>query len=239
MPPKTAAPQLGIGRFGDGGQWYNGRNMRDPSSGSPSVTLDDVTQRFGRRLIFSNVRGGVQQGGVLVITGANGSGKSTLLRIVAGLQHASGGTVTVNVDGRSLNLTDRRPYLGYAAPDLILYRELSGAENLELFARLRGVTLTRDRLVSLLEKVGLRGRGRDYVANYSSGMRQRLKFAFALLHEPPILLLDEPTANLDAEGAVMARSVVDEQRGRGLAIVATNEAREVAWGDSVVTLTAG
>ncbi len=203
------------------------------------VTLNSVSQRFGRRLIFSNVSGGVRAGEVLVIAGPNGSGKSTLLRIIAGLQQPTGGAADVEIRGTQLNRVDRRRYLGYSAPDLTLYRELTGAENLQLFGRLRGMTPTRERLTELLEKVGLKGRGRDYVGNYSSGMRQRLKYAFALLHEPPILLIDEPTANLDAEGVEMARAVVEEQRNRGLAVVATNEAREVAWGDSVVTLAAG
>ena len=206
---------------------------------SVSVSLNEVSQRFGRRLIFSNVSEGVGAGEVLVIAGPNGSGKSTLLRIIAGLLQPTGGTAVVALGGSRLDRIQRRPYLGYSAPDLTLYRELSGSENLLLFGRLRGLTLSRERLSELLEKVRLKGRGRDYVANYSSGMRQRLKYAFALLHEPPILLLDEPTANLDAEGAEMARSVVEEQRNRGLAVVATNEAREVSWGDRVVTLAAG
>lgn len=74
------------------------------------------------------------------------------------------------------------------------------------------------------------------MGGYSSGMRQRLKYAFALLHRPPVLLLDEPTANLDSAGVEMARSVIEEQRNHGLAVVATNEQSEVAWGDSVIAL---
>jgi heme exporter protein A len=181
----------------------------------------------------------VEFGGVLVVAGANGSGKSTLLRIIAGLLHPTGGDAGVSVGGRPLDSVGRRAQLGYVAPDLVLYRELTGAENLQLFGRLRGLDLSRDRQVELLERVGLKGRGRDLVANYSSGMRQRLKYAFALLHEPPILLLDEPTTNLDAAGAEMARGVVEEQRRRGLAIVATNEQTELGWGDAVVALAAG
>ena len=175
-------------------------------------------------------------GGVLMITGANGSGTSTLLRIIAGLLIPTNGRAALQVDDTSLSAIDRRPHLGYVAPDLALYRELSGAENLVLFARLRGIELPRERLVDLLEKVGLKGRGRDFVADYSSGMRQRLKYAFALLHSPPVLLLDEPTANLDAQGAALARAIVNEQRQSGLSIIAKNEQTEVQWGDRVVAL---
>ena len=188
--------------------------------------------------MFSGVEGEVSAGGVLVIAGANGSGKSTLLRIVAGLLHPTSGSANLSMNGQTLDSVARRPYLGYVAPDLTLYRELTGAENIQLFAKLRGVPLERDRLAGLLERVGLKGRGRDYAANYSSGMRQRLKYAFALLHEPPLLLLDEPSANLDAAGADMVKSIVEEQRRRGISIVATNDEREVNWGDSVVRLSA-
>lgn len=148
----------------------------------------------------------------------------------------SAGDVKVSFAGRPFGPVARRRILGYVSPDMALYAELSGAENLQFFGRLRGISLGREELVALLERVGLRGRGRDYVGNYSSGMRQRLKYAFALLHRPPLLLLDEPTANLDAQGVEMVESVVAEQRDRGLTVIATNEACEVEWGDVVVRL---
>jgi heme exporter protein A len=202
-----------------------------------SVLLRDVTRRFGRRTVFSAVSGEAHAGQSLVISGANGSGKSTLVKIIAGLLGPSGGEVDVRIGGKELDPVQRRRHIGYVAPDLALYAELTGAENLQFFGRLRGIHLTRDDLIALLTRVGLRGRGRDYVGDYSSGMRQRLKYAVALLHNPALLLLDEPTANLDAEGAAIVKSIVDEQKRQGLVLIATNEAHEVAWGDAVVRLT--
>lgn len=122
----------------------------------------------------------VQTGEIGVIMGANGAGKSTLLKIIAGLLPPTSGTAQVTVDGIELDAMQRRQVLGYVAPDLTLYRELTGVENLEFFARVRGIRLERSRLKTLLELVGLKGRGRDLVGAYSSGMRQRLKYAFAL-----------------------------------------------------------
>jgi heme exporter protein A len=217
------------------------KRMSDPVS-SVSVALRGVAHRFGTRAVFAPVKAEVHAGQTLAITGPNGSGKSTLLRIVAGLLPPTQGSVTVTIDGVEQNEQERRRWLGYVAPDLMLYRELTGAENLEFFAKLRGIPLPREALIERLTEVGLRGRGRDPVRAYSSGMRQRLKYAFALLARPPILLLDEPTANLDTDGRAMVERVLTAQRtrpGGGLTILATNEPQELDWGDTIVRLEVG
>ncbi|MGC8669203.1 MAG: ABC transporter ATP-binding protein [Chthonomonadales bacterium] len=202
------------------------------------IHLDHVSRRFGRLRVLDNVCASVRRGEVLVVTGCNGSGKSTLLRIIAGLLAPSSGQVHIRVNGSDTDRPARRSLMGYVAPDLALYPELTGVENLVFFARLRGITLDRERLASLLGSVGLKGRGRDLVGSYSSGMRQRLKYAFALLHEPPILLLDEPTANLDKGGVAMVQDILLRQRSRGTVVLATNEAAELMWGDAIVDLNA-
>lgn len=210
--------------------------MRDDSPADITLALNAVSRRYGRRTVFSGITATARGGEALVVAGPNGSGKSTLLKIIAGLIPPSSGEAGVSIEGRMLDTLARRRILGYVAPDLRLYDELTGAENLQFFGRMRGLTLERQDLIELLTRVGLKGRGRDFVGNYSSGMRQRLKYAFALLHRPPMLLLDEPTANLDASGAEIVREVVEQQRQEGLVVIATNEATEVAWGDSVVRL---
>jgi heme exporter protein A len=208
---------------------------------SVAVLLERVEHYFGHRHVIRTVSAHIESGQVCVVSGANGAGKSTLMRIVAGLLKPSGGTSTITVQGQMLDSLARRRFLGYVSPDLMLYRELTAAENLQFFARLRGKTLGRDESVERLTQVGLQGRGRDLVGTYSSGMRQRLKYAFALLDRPPILLLDEPTANLDGDGIRIVEGVIATQReraGGGLTIVATNEPREMEWGDLRIHLEA-
>lgn len=197
-----------------------------------TISIEQLTHRFGSRSVFKDVTAAVSTGQILVVSGANGSGKSTLLRIIAGLLAPTQGAVSMSAGSQTVRPENRRRLIGYVAPDLVLYRELTGTENLKFFAELHGIELDRARLSELLTLVGLMGRGRDYVGGYSSGMRQRLKYAFALLHNPPVLLLDEPTANLDVEGIAMVERVVEAQQARpsgGMTIVATNEPREVAW----------
>ncbi len=209
---------------------------------SPSIILDRITHHFGTRCVFRDVSSTIQSGELLVVSGANGSGKSTLLRIIAGLLTPTAGSVEISANGSVLQREESRRSIGYVAPDLVLYRELTGAENLQFFAELHGVPLDRNSIVGLLTRVGLRGRGRDLVGAYSSGMRQRLKYAFALLHDPPVLLLDEPSANLDVDGIAIVENVVEAQqkrKGGGLTIVATNEPRELAWSSNRIHLEAG
>jgi heme exporter protein A len=200
------------------------------------IEFEDIGRVFGSRVVLKGVSGHVTFGEVLVVAGSNGIGKSTLLRILSGLLLPSHGRLNWHAGGAPLSQENVHHYLGYTAPDLHLYRELSGAENLQFFAALRGIPLPHNSLREILEGVGLKGRGRDLVANYSSGMRQRLKLAFALLHQPPLLILDEPTATLDEDGCRIVRQTVDAQRRIGLCILATNERSELDWGDRVLTL---
>jgi ABC-type multidrug transport system ATPase subunit len=175
---------------------------------------------YGRRLLFSDVTAEIAPGRCLVVTGANGAGKSTLLKIIAGLVRPEAGRV--EYDGAR----------GYAAPDVHLYGELTGDENLAFFARLRGLSGTDN--AALLKQVGLPpARGRDFVSAYSSGMRQRLKLAVSLLGDPPLLIWDEPTATLDSAGRSLADAILLRSHAAGqIAVVATNDPAEAErWGD--------
>lgn len=201
-----------------------------------SLRLEQVAKRFGGRTIFQGLQAEVREGEVLVVTGPNGSGKSTLLGILAGLVRPSRGRVVWLEDGKELGPDFRRRTLGWVAPDLALYHELTARENLQFFTRVRGLGGADAEIEPLLERVGLGRRGDDVVRTYSSGMRQRLKYALALLGTPRALLLDEPTANLDAEGVAMVDGVIRAQRERGLLVLATNEARETEYGDRCLRL---
>jgi len=180
---------------------------------------------YGRRALFSQVTAEVAPGQCLVISGANGAGKSTLLKIIAGLLRPETGQVEFG------------GLRGYAAPDVQLYGELTGAENLAFFARLRGISGSDHG--QLLTQVGLpAARGRDFVSAYSSGMRQRLKLAVSLLGDPPLLIWDEPTATLDSAGRAIADALLAESRKVGrIVVAATNDAVEARrWGDLSLTI---
>lgn len=178
-----------------------------------------LCRRFGRLKVLENVSGELSEGGLLAVRGANGSGKSTLLRCLAGLLAVDRGEIELERAGASLDAAERRRAVGFVAPDLALYDELTVAENLSLFARLRGLG-DRDPGAALATRLDLPA-GRPWRA-LSSGMRQRLRWAWALLHGPRLLLLDEPFQNLDESGERIARQLLDEHLGAGgLAVVAS------------------
>lgn len=200
------------------------------------VRLTNVTKRFGRRRVLHQLSAEVETGKVLGITGPNGSGKSTLIRIIAGLLMPDRGEALVEFTGRPLDRFERRRITGWVAADTGLYGSLTGAEHVWLSASLRGLSPRRSDVADILRMVGLSGRGDDPVRTYSSGMRQRLRYACALVHEPVLWLLDEPFANLDEAGADLVRELVHTQRQRGATIVAGNDARELAMADEVIVL---
>ena len=164
--------------------------------------------------------------GAVAVTGPNGSGKSTLLRILAGLLRPNRGRVRVSMAGAAIAAGSRRGAIGYAGPELAFYEELSAAENLGFAAEALGIQGARESVSATLARVGLERRAQDRVAALSSGMKQRLRIAFALLERPPLLLLDEPGSHLDDDGRAMVARVVGEQARLGLVVLATNDERE-------------
>jgi ABC-type multidrug transport system ATPase subunit len=182
------------------------------------LAFEALSRRFGPLRVLREASGAVDAGGLLLVSGANGCGKSTLLRCLAGLLRPDRGEIAATEAGRALDSGERRRSVGYVAPDVSFYDELTGAENLELFARLRGVPARAG--AALAERLGLPAE-RPFHA-MSSGMRQRLRWAFALLHDPLLLLLDEPFQNLDAAGERATRTLLEERLAAGaLAVVAS------------------
>jgi heme exporter protein A len=193
----------------------------------PTVSLkaNGLQKVFNRRKIFSGIEFSVKESDGLSITGRNGSGKSTLMKIIAGVLAPTTGSLTLRVGEGEISPEDRHRYIGFVSPYLQLYDEFSGVENLELFCEVRGITSD---IHGLLDRVNLQARKNDLLRTYSSGMRQRLKYAFALIHSPAVLLLDEPTSNLDNEGKATVHRIVEEQRRHGLVIIATNDEEDRA-----------
>jgi len=201
-----------------------------------SLEVKNLAKSFGFRIVFEGVNFSLKEEESLVITGKNGSGKSTLLKILAGLLRPSKGEININLNGQNKKKTERRKLLGFVAPDLSLYDELTALENLEFLSKVQGLEWRKKELIKNLEKIGLKGRGEDLVSSYSSGMKQRLKYLFALLNEPKILLLDEPGSNLDEPGLFLLDDIIVEQKKRGILVLATNDRREIKYGDKILNL---
>lgn len=201
------------------------------------MRFEGVVKRFGEQKVLPGVSGELRPGRVLVVAGPNGSGKSTLLAILAGLVRPSRGEVRYLNGDTPLPRRAWYPLLGAASPDMALYEELSALENLRLFARLRGCFEGLEPLGALLVRLGLAALHHEKrVGAFSSGMRQRVKLAQAVLHNPAVLLLDEPSANLDEDGHLRVGSLVEQLAPTTAIAVATNDPREMAWGDAHLEL---
>jgi heme exporter protein A len=201
-----------------------------------SVAASALGKRFGDRRVFREVSLSVQTGQSLAIVGRNGSGKTTLLSILLGTVRPTRGEVLYKCDDSPLDETQIRATASLVAPYLNLYDQLTGEENLTFFATLSGVSLTGKEYDALLARVGLERRGVDRVSGYSSGMKQRLKYAVALLKDPAYLFLDEPSANLDAEGKRIVEELMAERREKSVIVIATNEEAEYSLADEILRL---
>jgi len=156
----------------------------------------------------------VPRGGFLVVTGPNGAGKTTLLRLVAGLLVPTAGKLEVDAD---------RSRLGFVAHEPLVYRELTALENLDLYGRLYRVPERRERIGMLLERFGLWSVRSERAGSYSRGMMQRLALCRALLHDPDLLVLDEPFNALDADGTRLLEAQLEELRSARTFLVATHD----------------
>ena len=177
-----------------------------------------LEKRYGRKRALRQLDLGLERDGFLVVTGANGSGKSTLLRLVAGLVAPTRGSLEVRADRRGLG------YLGHEA---LVYRDLTGLENLDFYGRLYRVPERRERIGMLLERFGLWEARGERASAYSRGMLQRLALCRALLHDPELLVLDEPFTALDEEGAAILDRQLGELRGERTILLSTHDPARV------------
>ncbi|MBA2298338.1 MAG: ABC transporter ATP-binding protein [Actinobacteria bacterium] len=185
-----------------------------PGGESPLIEAKGLEKRYGPKRALPPTDVDLTRGGFLVVTGANGSGKTTLLRLVAGLAAPSRGSLEVRAE---------RAALGYLGHEGFLYRDLTAAENLDLYGRLYRVPERRERIGMLLERFGLWDERAERVAAYSRGMVQRLALCRTLLHEPALLVLDEPFTALDAEGASLLDVQLAELRGERTILLSTHD----------------
>ena len=201
-----------------------------------SLKVEGLGKHYASTILFRDISFAISHGDVLAITGWNGSGKSTLVRIIAGLTSASAGQITMTRDNIPIPKPDRRRYIGLVAPAISIYDELTGLENLEFFCKVRGISGDRSHHLALMARAGLTRHPDKPCRDYSSGMKQRLKIVQALVHEPPLLLLDEPGTNLDSEGFKIVERLVQQQRKIGMTIIASNDKREVGFANRIIHL---
>jgi heme exporter protein A len=197
-----------------------------PASAAARFEAVALGHRYGSRVGLETVEFSIASPGLVAVTGANGAGKSTLLRILAGLLRPSLGESRLLVNGVAVPPAARRAHVGYAAPSLHFYDELTARENLAFAAEALGLAAPAERARVALERASLASRADDLVSALSSGMQQRLRLAFAMLQEPPVLLLDEPGNHLDDEGRALLDQVIERQAREHLVILATNDERE-------------
>ena len=178
------------------------------------IELRKLTKAFGSKVALRGVDLRVEAGESLVIFGPNGAGKSTLIRILSSLSRPTGGRVLIGGLDLATHADGIRRYLGVVSHAPLLYDSLTAEENLRFFAQLYGMKEPAPRIAEMLERVGLTARRNDLVRTFSRGMVQRLAIARALLHDPQVLLLDEPDTGLDPQAAEMLHGLLVQLSGR-------------------------
>ena len=182
------------------------------------ISASGLGRRFGERRVLSGVDLTLERGGFLLVTGPNGSGKTTLLRVFAGLLAPTEGALEIRAD---------RGRMGFLGHEPLVYRELTALENLDLYGRLYRVPERRERSGMLLERFGLWDARGEPASTFSRGMLQRLALCRTLLHDPELLLLDEPFSALDAGGAELLQGELADTAGRTV-VVASHQPDRIA-----------
>jgi heme ABC exporter ATP-binding subunit CcmA len=216
-------------------------NIAMPPVAAHAVVARDVRKTFEFKPVLRGVSLMAPAGATVALLGPNGAGKTTLLRILATLARPSAGDVTIDSLDLRRDAQAIRHRIGYLGHQPILYEELTAEENLDFFARMYGLQNRQARIDALIERVGLRSKAKDRVRALSRGQTQRLALARALLHEPNLLLLDEPDSGLDEQGVALLEEILRERSAAGQTAIFTTH--DLAWGlgvaDHAVALVAG
>ena len=203
--------------------------------------MNKLYKRFGTKLVLKGVDLTIGEGEVVALLGANGAGKTTLLRLVAGLAKPDRGEVVLGGVGVRKAGAQLRRYVGLVSHAPLLYEHLSGWENLLFFAQMYDLEAPAERIETVLRAVDLWSRRHDLVRTYSRGMQQRMAIARAILHDPPVLLLDEPDSGLDQRSSHLLQALLQhlgDQR-RAILFSTHNLDRALTWADSVAMLVQG
>ena len=189
--------------------------------GSLAIEVRKLTKAFGHQAALRGVDLAVGEGEFLTLFGPNGAGKTTLIRIVSSLTRPTTGTIRVRGEDLGKAGTSLRKHIGLISHNPLLYGDLTPDENLRFFARMYDLPDAAARIGAVLDQVGLVARRRDPVRTFSRGMVQRLAIARAILHDPAIMLLDEPYTGLDLQAADMLREVLGELAASNRTVILT------------------
>ena len=190
---------------------------------SDTLALDskDIEKKFGYAYAIRNISLQVRRGEFVALFGSNGAGKTTFLKVTAGLMRPTKGSLSIEGFDVAKNAEETRRRIGFLSHNTFVYRDLSPLENLKFFCRLYGVSDSEERLLDLLKRVDLAQRANEPVRAFSRGLQQRVGIARALLHDPSLILLDEPYTGLDAKAAQTLNDILDEAARSGKTIILT------------------
>ncbi|MEO7003374.1 MAG: heme ABC exporter ATP-binding protein CcmA, partial [Ktedonobacterales bacterium] len=236
-PPQVPVPSKATRQVGPLHQASHAQEQPQPVA----IRVERLTKTFEARPIVRNVSFTLPTGETLALLGPNGAGKSTLLRMLAALSKPTSGSITLAGYDLDDEANVARRNIGYVGHSLSLYDELTARENLLFYARMYGLRDGAERANGLLALVGLKTRANERVRNLSRGQQQRLALARALLHDPAILLLDEPDTGLDDEAIALLETMLAERRARGQTTVLTthNLERGLSLSDRALVLLGG
>ena len=192
------------------------------------IEIKDVTKSYGRQKVLQNVSFEIMEGELFGLLGPNGAGKSTLIDILTGIQSMDSGDIFINGKSIKTDKVEIRKHLGLVPQDIALLEELNAVDNLEYFGGLYGLAGAelKSQIEKLLEVAGLTDKKKEKVKNYSGGMKRRLNIAVAMLHNPSILILDEPMNGLDKSGVEEMRKLFLKIQSEGKLILLTSHNKE-------------
>jgi ABC-2 type transport system ATP-binding protein len=193
-----------------------------------AITVDDIGKTYGKHHVLTNIEGTVKRGEIFGILGPSGAGKTTLIKIIAGIEQASSGSTSIL--GSKMPNLKTMANIGYMAQSDALYSELTALENLKFFGEIYGLNRKKlkNRILEVLELVNLQEDAKRYIHQYSGGMKRRLSLAIALLHEPDILILDEPTVGIDPVLRQQIWDALKEISASGTTILVTTHVMDEA-----------
>ncbi len=195
-----------------------------------TLIVDHLSRSFGERLAVDDISFTIAEGETYGLLGPNGAGKTTTISLVCGLLEADRGTVTVNGDSVTTRAVDARGRIGYVPQEIAIYPDLTARENLSFFGKLYGLkgAALSARIAEVLDVLGLSARADERTENFSGGMQRRLNIGLGLLHEPELLVLDEPTVGVDPQSRNAILTAVEALSDAGLALLYTTHYMEEA-----------